>query len=615
MIFDFGCSDNVKLLDKIIPAFKGVAAVLVVMAGLSSLGALLQRRTEFRATDIFCGWGFVVVLMVLTAITLPHAMFVAAVILGTLMLAATVRVARNGYFVSSFGLLALFPGLVLLTAINLFGISGWDDFSHWVPNALYVFQNNGVPGSGMPEPHSVWPSYPYAVPILTYLASQLAGGFLVQGGAMFNFVFLLTFAAMLAQTSAQSIGRLSANNNQTVIRMGLALLVTTLANPSFNASFTMTNEGDTSSMILVAALGLMLWHLIDAFCKGDRESMRDLTVQTTLSATAFVLIKQVDFILLGLLSFAFLVVAWKNNVFKSALARLALILIPACLMRFLWGHYVNTEMGGAGFQVMPLSTWRFDLVAPLLQAMMHEALRKSGVFGLALVIIGAGIVSLFKPVTPQRNFSLLAAIVCGGYIAFLFTTYIGSTFSDAEIRRAASFYRYSTHLGLLEVTFLWIAVPQLWARAKPKFACLSFGPAARFAYTLFLVSVLPLALAIHSYWVIREAGPKTCSFRDLGRKIAAVLPNHAHLVAVATDGDPFSGYVVNFELALSELGSGYSYPAVQHIVNAPNSSPEELKQHLVEGGGVDAILLQPSEAQKASLLILQPDHTWHEESF
>ena len=274
------------------------------------------------------------------------------------MVGATWHMAKCGYFISPFWLLALFPGIVILTGVNLAGISGWDDFSHWVPNALYLFHNDGVPRLTMAAAHSVWPSYPYAIPFLTYLASLLAGGFLMQGGAMFNFLLLLAFAAMLARTKlptpdAEPSGPFAGGttlNVRTFGLTGLALLVTTLANPSFNASFTMTNEGDTSTMILVGGLGLLLWQLIDALRQKMSGVVRDFTVQIALTATALVLIKQVDFILLGLLVFAFLVVAWKNQILKRALLQLPFMLALPLILHLIWRHFVDVEMSGVGFQ-------------------------------------------------------------------------------------------------------------------------------------------------------------------------------------------------------------------------------------------------------------------------
>src|SRR5208283_3604422 len=274
MIYDFSCSAQLRSFEHVFQALSHSGAVLSVLAGLSALGASIQRRSEFHATDIFIGWGIVAAFMTLVAVAFTHALMWAAIILAVLMVGAIWHVAKRGYFIAPFWLLALFPGVVILAAINLAGISGWDDFSHWVPNALYLFHNDDVPSHAIPSHNSVWPSYPYAIPFLTYLASLLAGGFLMQGGAMFNFMLLLAFADMLAQTAlpkcnAEPSTRNTSLDLPTIGLTGLAFVLTTLANPSFNASFTITNEGDTSTMILVGVLGLLLWELIDTLKRDN----------------------------------------------------------------------------------------------------------------------------------------------------------------------------------------------------------------------------------------------------------------------------------------------------------------------------------------------------------
>jgi hypothetical protein len=595
MIYDFGCNDPVKFLDKLLPALAGVGAVLLVLAGMSALGALVQRRSEFRATDVFCGWGIVAAFMTLVAVSFSHALLWAALILAVFLVGAIWRAAKCGYFISPFWLLALFPGVIILTGINFAGISEWDDFSHWVPNALYLFHYDGVPSLTMPPPHSIWPSYPYAIPFLTYLASLLAAGFLMQGGAMFNFLLLLAFAALLARTKLPSTQRQSNDplengtplNARTIGLAGLALLVTTLANPSFSPRFTMSSEGDTSTMILVGTLGLLLWQMIDALQQRLTRVINDLTVQIALTATALVLIKQVDFILFGLLVFAFLVVACKNKILKSAIIQLPFMLAPAFIARLIWQQYVDVEMGGAGFAVQPLSSWHFDLIGPLARAMLVEAVKNNGLYGMTLITIAIGTISFFRPPTSFRNFALLAAIVCGGYLLVLFTAYVGSTFGKIEIVRAASFYRYTTHIGFLGTGFLWIAIAQLWLRLKeksltPAVPTFLASPKHRTACVFFLLCTLPLALMVRSRWIVQGTNAETCRYLNIGHKVALAIPDHASLAVVTPKDSGFFSIVVNFALALSEAQDGHSAAIIARI-NDVTSLPALLQQLINDG--------------------------------
>jgi hypothetical protein len=638
MIYDFGCSEKFHL-SVFLTAMWGATAVWVVTAGMAAMMAMLRRRTEFLATDILCGWGIVAVAMTLMAIFCAHAWSVVAAPFAVFMFVVLYRAIVVGYFNSPFWAATLFPGMVILTALNLSGISGWDDFSHWVPNALYVFFNNGVPGIGMPTAHSAWPSYPYAVPFVTYLASHLAGGFLMQGAAMFNFLLLLCFGAMLTEIHAPQQFLSDKKITARLVGMtGLGLIVVTLANPGFNASFTMTNQGDTSIMVLVGALGLLFWRLVHALTINDRGRVNGIALQIVFTAMALVLVKQVGIYLLGLLCFAFLVVAVKNRVFKPrGFTWVIFLFVPALAMHLMWQHYVDHEMSNNGFGARPLSAWRFDLLAPLLSSMGQAIVKNNGLFMLVLLVLMCGGVSLFRRANPARNFALIAAIVCGGYLVFLFMSYLGANFSEVEIRRAASFYRYATHISLLGITFLWIMAPEIWAWVKQKKlgvfinAQISSWPQkARLMIIGVAVCFLPLALMVHGYWLMRGTNKDVCQYRFTGQQIADVLPDQAHLVTIGTEDGGFYGYVVGFDLALKELQGGSVIDIVQNIDISRPGAVGDLQRFLENNSDVNAILVQQSavplfketsigniDMDNASrdVLFLRVNHMWKQANF
>ena len=114
---------------------------------------------------------------------------------------------------------------------------------------------------------------------------------------------------------------------------------------------------------------------------------------------------------------------------------------------------------------------------PVLSAMGKEALRKSGCFGLILVAGIYGIISLFRGPDRVRNFAIIVGIVGGGYIIFLMICYLGGAFNEGEVRKAASFYRYGTHVGLLNIGLVWIAAPRLfgWLKERTKLLPLLLG--------------------------------------------------------------------------------------------------------------------------------------------
>lgn len=556
MIYDFGCLGQSDLLPKIVTALSGAVAAFAIVAGLAVIGALINRSKRFQAYDIFSGWGVVASVMTVAAVCFTKSLPFVTLALFVLIAFAVIPALKRRIFVSPFWLLAIFPGLFMLTAINIAGISRWDDFAHWVPNALYLFHYDSVPNRSLPLPHSVWPGYPYALPFLTYMASWLAGGFLMQGGAMISFLLLIAFASMLAETSTPSTD-LHPLNLGALGMTALALLLVTLANPGFNASFSITSEGDTPTMVLTGALALLLWQITNKLNDKDRAGAAALTLPMVLTGMTLVLVKQVNLVLLMLLIVGFLVVAVKNKILKPALVHAFLLIVPALIVRSIWQYYADLNMAGKVFSMRPLNEWRFDLLGPILQAMAHAMIKANGFSILMLGVTATGAFSVFRPATPRRNFAVMAGITYAGYVAFLLTAYTGATFHEDEARRATSFYRYCTHTSLLGIAALWMTAPVIWERLKHKIRWPLFSVSGVYSLTgiIFLIALLPVAYVVHAKWIVPQTEPETCQVRSFGQKLAAALPDHSKLVVLEPESEGFFTFLINFELDLQSVQS------------------------------------------------------------
>ena len=613
MVFDFGCYPSANLLSQIFPAARGALACILVVAGLAVLGRTLRKGAEFKSADVLCGWALVVAFMTTVSVLYAQPLEAARLLVFGAMLLAAIPAVKHKYFISPFWFLVIVPGLGILVAINVAGIGTWDDFSHWVPNALYLWQNDGVPGEALPVSNSFWPGYPYAVPFLTYLASHLAGGFLVQGGAMMNWLILLVFAAMLAEArhpplpeqrfSLLGVGWLS-----------FAFLAVTYLNPSFNASFTMTNQGDTSTMVAVGALGLMLWKLTDALVQKDRAAKQGLLFQIILVSTLLVLIKQSNIALIALLLLAFVVVSWKNGVLKEASLLVLLMFIVPFLFRYVWEYHVDTELAGSGKSLQPISEWRWDLVDPMLRAMGDEALQKIGCFGLILIASLYGFVSLFRPTDGVGNFAMLAGLVGSGYIVFLMICYLGGAFHEGEAREAASFYRYATHVGILNIGLVWLALPRIlgWLQQRLSISSLAGWGNAKAGFCLFAAVGLPsVLLLVHpTSLVALPSSTKVCSLRNEARSIAARLPKDVRLAVVESVTNGKFSHIVNLELSLRQGGGFVVAKAVRRKVDNLQSRFEKYQKD----ENIDAIYVQNRSPMQtdgaASILLLREGGQW-----
>ncbi|MFA5040542.1 MAG: hypothetical protein WC464_02780 [Bdellovibrionales bacterium] len=508
--------------------------------------------------------------MTLAAVFFKQPLLIAAFCIFCLMLAGVAIGIKKRIFIASYWILAIFPGILVLAVINAVGLGGYafDDFSHWVPNALYVFQNNDVPSKEVPSLHSIYPGYPYALSYLIYLASLLVGGFLVQGGAMINFLLLFVFSIMLVETKEENealyIRTHSIDKN--ILRVAsLALLLTVFFNSSI-ATFGLTNQGDTGTMVLCGALGIMFWRVTEILRLNNNGETRKLSLSLALTAIAFVLIKEANFVLLLFLVFAFLFLSWRSCFLIPALTRLPLILLPALGLRVLWQFYANSEIGGGGVGILPLHAWKFDLFEPLLEGIWQEIKWKYPVFVLMFGTIGCGIFSIFRSPGKWRSFAILASIVQIGYVVFVFAAFLGSDFTEYTIREAASFHRYMLHAAFLGVPTFWFMAVAFMSYMKEKKLVPVFlsSPFLRGASTFCIVLIIPIIAFVKTDWIVVRPAPSLCTMRKLAYETAQALPNNSKLGAIFLPNDGLAAFVVNLGLALGEVQTGRSMNMVWH---------------------------------------------------
>jgi hypothetical protein len=561
MIIDFGCE---KL--NVLAAFPGALVALVLVAGLSFLGRLLTRGRTFDPTDMFVGWGATSGAMTLASVLFPRPLLYVATALFLFMFIGAARTSRT-YFASPFWLLALFPGIPILVALNAIGLGGfaYDDFSHWVPNALYVFLNNDVPSHALPFVHSIYPGYPYGLPFLTYLASLIAQGFLVQGGAMINALLLLAFAVLLVQSTGGPSQK--AFGAKALAKTALALAFAFFLNSTL-ATFGILNQGDTGTMVLGGALALFLWSLVSALRERDAKITQNLSFRLALIAIAFVLLKEANLVLLVFYVLGFLLLARRHDVLSLAVRRLP-VFIPAVVIAGVWQIYAHAEIGGGGVGIQPPTQWRFDLFRPLLIGILGEIIWKPTFFVLFVATLLGASLSIFRKPSPWRDFMLLAAFVQLGNMVFLFAAFLGSDFTDYTVRLAASFHRYMLQTVFLALPAFWIATQELFSRRKLP---VSRHHADVFGMLLAML-ILPLTLALRPDWIAALPDKGTCSVKTAGRALAVHLPDNGRAGIVYPKNNGLVAFIVSLELALQEAKTGRPMQLAWHADSFHSFNP------------------------------------------
>ena len=259
-------------------AAASVAATMVVVVSFLGLGRLVMppppatafgpaAETAFEtafepaslAFDVAAGWGAASAVLIASAllhIPLPWSGWGLMVVgLGGTLLRPTGRRwrAASGRM-SSFRLLAmvlaLCAPLLLMTAVSPPVM--FDEFSHWLPNARFVFESGGLPSGLHPNVGSSLAAYPYGGPFVNVLASWIVGRWVETPSALFTIVLYGLFGiALMDQVRLPSDDRLSLG----MAPMGVVLV--TLLNPTFDPRIALSAHMDSASGLLISARAML----------------------------------------------------------------------------------------------------------------------------------------------------------------------------------------------------------------------------------------------------------------------------------------------------------------------------------------------------------------------
>jgi hypothetical protein len=345
------------------------------------------------------------------------------------------------------------PMVALTAAIPLVA---WDDFTHWLPNALFLLRWDAFPGPGLPPPESAHGTYP---PGSAY-SSALIGRTLLGMEALpetsapiFTVLLFGSLAACLGDAAAKRIRNLWA-------AASLVLLCVFWANPGFIPRIVFTNYGDAPT---AALLGIALIVSLYGLERRDVWS----AVQVSFILAAIVNLKQtgIAVALIGFVGVGLVILRNAGPGWIKHIAIASLALVPSVLSWLLWRHHASSATGG--FSVKPFAEWAWYLAPETLSSMGKVAYSKAAYTS---VLVGAAIFALFSLKRRRHDMLASAAIVLAfagfGWSFALFMSYMGTSFSEVEIVRAASFWRYMSQfagpvgvvlaLGVMEWRSLWV---------------------------------------------------------------------------------------------------------------------------------------------------------------
>jgi hypothetical protein len=546
-----------------------VWAVVVSIAGLCiGIGSWVgARRAE---TALVAGWGVAGAATAVVGTLLMSGLGWVMLALAVAGLAGLVRVVIGSTAMRS-AMLARVILLALPLAICIEGmdITGWDDFSHWLPNLTYLSLHGHFPTLVQPST-SVHAAYPYALALPGYAYFLLFNRVPADAALVWNFLLMLAAGAAVATVL---LARLQVNLPEHPLQSwaaaAIGLLIAGLAAPSFVAKIVFSNMADAPTASVLAVMGLLLFDWVIAARKRDARGRTDAVWALAFAGVALIDLRQANAPLFAWLIFGCLLAGvtrprWLD---VRGLASLALIAVVPFAVWYLWNNYATTQIPGGQFYILPLRGWRWAEFPITLHSMLRVMLSKFGLFSVILLITIRAALSFRRTDeldAPSRAVLITAAVVCVANVAFLAFTYLAADFNKDEAAAAVSFWRYATQTGPIAVLGFAAGLPLNWMRRIPA------KPAA--VALIVLALILPVATVKFYRFDLASSVPM---LRSAGQAIAETLPPRAPITVVDLTGDGFAPLVVAYQIGQTDYARGLPARPFTIVANPAGITPAE----------------------------------------
>jgi hypothetical protein len=362
---------------------------------------------------------------------------------------------------------ALIVGIPLTLLSAMVPSTYWDSYTHWLPNASYLFETDQLISDPLPQGfYSRHPAYPPALALPVYFASRLTGHFASGAAQALGSVLLVLAIPRFMITLRATTGSLQGTFRRG--RWTSALLVLSclvLVNPVIhNFGFSFTEQGlHYWSFLADSVLAIVLLVLIHLLAEEltprshpPSETPKPRQVELA-SLIAFGVVTAALKLGAGATVFAVLggagLIAFASSPdWRRALRVLGSVAAGMALAAVLWHFYCERFLPIQDHIGIRRTGWRLDLLPELLRSAWSVVTAFWFVYALSLVAIAAGVYRLVSGRTSTLQPLYFALAVSGialiGHMFVMLIAYAGAGFEDWEIAEAHSWQRYISHMAL-----------------------------------------------------------------------------------------------------------------------------------------------------------------------
>ena len=529
-----------------------MAIAALTMIGFAAVGGALSGTKRDPLFDVFTGFGAVTGIMtVLGVLTNISFSWMAVGFWLVTPFAIALVVYNNNLTVEFKSLLKLHSRVAILCLPVLISVcamsaSQWDEFSQWLFNALYIYKFDLFPNNDLPRSPSVFPAYPHGNQLFTYLVSRASGEFVEMSVAYGNVLLLMGLAPVYVAMVNDGRG-ISKTPLDGWFAAALGILGVTILSATFVQKLIFTAYADTATAVFFAIIGILIWHLLNDLAANDRNS-NTLCWQFALACMLFINLKQTNLVLLGLLLLAGGAVALREPKIDS---RKFLICLPKMLafpliVYFAWRFHVAEHLIGKEFSFLPRDKWSDDKASEILSRMLMVASKKGAYFGIMFAISIAGLWCFITGRGGKYGRLLfLTGAAFLGYWFFLWAMYIVA-FTEYEAIRAASFWRYNVHLGLLGALTTAVTLGILSSNhIETKLQKRKYLKTAFSGLVVLGVVATPI---VFNHKIRIDRRPQIEHMRTVGQDLARALTSDTTLAVLDPNGQGLAALIIKYEV-------------------------------------------------------------------
>jgi hypothetical protein len=451
-----------------LPHLLDILAVLVTwtVGGVLFLaGAGLFGRGAAPEFQIAAGWGAFCLLLTGWGVFLPWSLRIPAIafsIAALCVLLLPTRRPRAGDWAQLGRMLVItLPLWLILAPIRP---SQPDTFLNLLPNTFYLVDYGRLPAADLPPSGSLLPAAPYNTQFLSFLGSLVAPDYPAAGMSLVNLMLQLTAALAIARALGTRDASPAPAPGWGLTAAGFLLV--TLLNPGFVPRIHLAAYGEPA----LSALGVLAaWLFVTALSKLAAGRHPTQLFPLALTLAAIVNVKQTGFGLVAALSGAALITVWaeRRALLAPAVRFTVVAVVPAVVLYAIWRYHV-ANAGVDELRPLPFVEWNWAQLSTTTASALEVVSEKPFYFG--CVAAGALLLAILLP---SQGWTLTSRLLTFSsalfvlYNLFIFATYIVAFPSEMSIE-AHSFFRYNTHLSLVLVLALALAVRDLAAAVLPR---------------------------------------------------------------------------------------------------------------------------------------------------